>query len=207
MEQNKKISDSVIKRLSLYNRVLQKMEESAILRVSSAELARELGLTPSQVRKDLACFGQFGRPGVGYNVNQLRTRIQEILGMASTVNVAVVGAGKLGQALMAYPGFKSHGFKIVAAFDVNPDKIGRVINEAMIYSIDELERVISRDSIRIVILTTPAGVAQAITDKLIKSGVKAILNFVPVRLNVPESVKVHYVDLAVELDGLRYFTK
>lgn len=207
MTKPKRISKIVIKRLPLYNRVLQQLEENKAEVVSSAQLAEKLGRTPAQIRKDLTYFGQFGRRGVGYKVSELREKLREILGIHRRIKVAIVGAGRLGQALMAYPGFRKQGFNIVAAFDIDPQKIGRVINQVKIYPLVELERFMRRGGIDIVILATPAPVAQEIVDRLLKLGIKAILNFVPARLVVPENVIVHYVDLAIELESLCYYTK
>jgi len=203
----RRIPKAVIKRLSLYSRVLQNLEMKGVKKVSSKELSEYLGLNPAQVRKDLAYFGQFGIPGVGYYVAELRSQIKRILQTDRDINVAVVGAGSLGQALLPYRGFANQGFHIVAAFDVDPAKVGTTIRGVRIFHIDELEERIRLLGIEILILTLLSDGAQEIVDRAVRCGIKAILNFVPTRLVVPPYVKVRYVDLCVELEGLAYYLK
>lgn len=204
---DRKIPKAVIKRLSLYSRVLQAMEMRSVEKISSMELGEKLGLNPAQVRKDLAYFGQFGVRGVGYYVAELRKSIKRILGTDREVRVGLIGVGNLGLALLSYGGFARQGFKIVAAFDNDKRKVGSVKNNIEIFNVREIEEKIKVRAIDIAILAVPAEAAQEIADRVVKAGINAILNFVPTRLVVPDDVKVHYVDLAIEIESLTYYLR
>lgn len=206
-EKSKHVPKAVIKRLALYVRALHRMELNGESRVSSKALSDRLGINPAQVRKDLAYFGQFGVPGYGYRTSELREQLRSILGTDREIRVAIVGVGNLGKALLSYVGFRSQGFKFVAAFDADPKKIGRSINDIVIYSAEDIEDTIKKKSIELVILAIPAPVAQEVTNRLVASGIHAILNFVPLRLKAPPNVKVHYVDLAMELESLSFYLR
>lgn len=201
----KKIPRAVIKRLSLYSRILQQLEMKKTEKVSSKELGDRLGLNSAQVRKDLAYFGQFGVPGFGYYVSDLRRNVKKILGTDREVRVGLVGVGNLGSALLAYGGFSRQGFRLVAAFDSAKRKVGAERNGVTVFDIHHLEEKIREMAIDIVILTVPADSAQEICNRVVQAGVSAILNFVPHRLIVPDNVKVHYVDLAIEMESLSYY--
>jgi redox-sensing transcriptional repressor len=203
----KKIPKAVIKRLSLYSRVLQNLEMKKQDKVSSQYIAEQLGLTSAQVRKDLGYFGQFGVPGLGYYVTDLRKQIKKILGTHREVRVALIGAGHLGQALLNYAGFEKQGFCLIAAFDEDKRKVGRNVSGADIYPMEDLEKQIKKKNVELIIMATPAPVTQPLVDRVIKCGIKAILNFVPKRLIVPPDVKVHYVDLTIEIESLSYYLK
>jgi len=203
----KQVSKSVIKRLALYSRTLHRMELDGATRISSRTLADILGLNPAQVRKDLAHFGQFGVPGFGYRPCKLRDEIRKILGTNRVIRVGIVGVGNLGRALLSYGGFQAQGFRFVAAFDSDQRKIGRSFNKIRILSTDQLEKNIRDKKVDLVILAVPAKVAQEVTDRLVQCGITAILNFVPLRLIVPPEVKIHYVDLAMELESLSFYLK
>ena len=203
----KRIPKTVIKRLSLYSRVLQDLQMKDVAKVSSKELSEQLGLNPAQVRKDLAYFGQFGVPGVGYYVAELRTQIKRILRTDREVRVGLVGAGHLGQALLAYKGFRRQGFNVVGCFDIDPAKVGTTLGDARVFPIGELEQRIRLLDVEILVLAVPADAAQAVVDRAVACGITAILNFVPVRLVVPPYVKVHYVDLTIEFESLAYYLK
>jgi len=203
----KRIPKAVIRRLSLYSRVLQNLEMKNIQKISSKELSEHLGQNPAQVRKDLAYFGQFGKPGVGYYVADLRAQIKRILRTDREVRVAVVGAGSLGQALLSYPGFLRENFRVLAAFDVDPEKVGTRLRGVQVFPIDELEQRIPLLGVEILALTLPRDSAQDVVDRAVRCGITAILNFVPARLVVPPHVKVHYVDLTIELESLAYYLK
>ena len=197
-----------MKRLSLYARVLQSLEFEKIGKVSSAELARRLGLNSAQVRKDLAFFGQFGVPGFGYHVADLRSEIRRILGKDREVRVVLIGVGNLGSALLSYDGFLKEGFTMLWGFDIDPKQARRRTRSRVpIYSVDELEERLSPELVDIAVLTVPADMAQPITNRLVKLGVPAILNFVPVHLEVPDHVQVRYVDLSLELESLSYYVQ
>lgn len=201
----RKIPKAVIKRLSLYSRVLQAMEMRSVEKISSMDLGEKLGLNPAQVRKDLAYFGQFGVRGVGYYVADLRQSIKRILGTDREVRVGLIGVGNLGSALLSYGGFATQGFKIVAAFDNDRRKVGSIKNNIHIANVRELEEKLRSQAIDLVILAVPAHAAQEIAERVVRAGIKAILNFVPTRLVVPDNVKVHYVDLAIEIESLTYY--
>jgi len=202
-----RIPKKVVKRLSLYARELRTLEMNNVATVSSQMLADSLGITSAQVRKDLAFFGQFGVPGVGYSVRDLATSLQRILGTDREVRVAIIGAGNLGSALMSYGGFARHGVRILFAFDTDIHKIGTERGGVWIFSMDTLEERLRAGGIDIVILTVPAAVAQQVADRVVAAGVAGILNFVPVHLKVPPHVRVQYVDLAIEIESLSYYLR
>lgn len=203
-----RIPKAVIKRLSLYARILQRMSIGGVDKVSSKELGDTLGLNSAQVRKDLAYFGQFGVPGFGYYVEELHSKIKSILGTDRTVRMALVGVGNLGQALLSYTtAFARDGFKVVAAFDADKRKVGGERQGVPVFHSSEMEQRIRELAVDIIILSVPAGVAQQVVDKAVSAGVSAILNFVPERLIAPPGVKVHYVDLSIEIESLSYYLK
>lgn len=198
-----KIPKVTVERLSIYLRAIKKFHEDEIL--SSQGLAELVGTSDGQVRKDLAYFGEFGVPGQGYKVGKLIEEISHILGLDKDQRIALVGVGKLGSALLAYPGFKSKEFKIKAAFDLDPIKVGKTWEGVTIQDVKKIPEVISQEEINIGIITTPAMVAQQVANKLVEGGVKGILNFAPTRIVSPAHVKLKNVDLAIQLEGLSYF--
>ncbi|HHF98470.1 MAG TPA: redox-sensing transcriptional repressor Rex [Candidatus Aerophobetes bacterium] len=198
-----KIPDITIERLSIYLRALSKFTDDTIL--SSQGLARLVGTTAAQVRKDLAYFGEFGIPGQGYRVGKLREEITHILALDRSWRLVLVGVGKLGAALLAYPGFRRKEFQIVAVFDNDPKKIGRKIEGKVVQDVEIMERVLPEMEVKIGIITTPAEAAQDVADRLVRGGVKGILNFAPVRIMVPDEIKLKNVDLSMELEILSYF--
>ena len=200
----RKIADSTVRRLSLYLRFLEEFEDQGIATVSSDALALRGGTTSAQVRKDLSFFGSFGKRGLGYAVPELAGRLREILGLGREYRVILLGAGKIGSALVQYRGFQKRGFEIVGIFDVDPAKIGKRWNGTVVSDIAELESTIKQQAVDIAVLVTPAEVAQDLADRIVKLGVKAILNFAPVQLAVPEDVTVKNVNLALELEALSY---
>jgi len=200
----RKVAESTVRRLSLYLRFLEEFEEQGIDTISSEALASRGGTTSAQVRKDLSFFGSFGKRGLGYAVPELAGRIREILGLERRYRVAMIGAGKIGSALVQYRGFKQRGFDIVAIFDADESKIGRQWNGLTVQDIATLERELQRRPIDMAVLVTPAEAAQPVTDRLVALGVKSILNFAPVQLVVPDDVVVKTVNLALELETLSY---
>ncbi len=200
----RKVAESTIRRLSLYLRFLEEFEGQGMATVSSGALASRGGTTSAQVRKDLSFFGSFGKRGLGYPVPELVERLRGILGLTRRYSVAMIGAGKIGSALVQYRGFRQRGFDIVAIFDVDPAKIGRQWNGLTILDIDTLESRFGSGGIDMAVLVTPAESAQPLADRLVSLGVKAILNFAPVQLVVPEDVVVKTVNLALELETLSY---
>ena len=205
MNNNKKIPEPAIPRLSLYYRALLESRKTDI--ISSEELANLTGVTAAQVRKDLTYFGQFGTPGRGYQVNELRTRIISILGTDRCWNVALVGAGNLGSAFLSYNGFRKQGFNIICAFDADIRKIGKIFDGIKIQDIRELPDTIKEKDVKMGIVAVPANLAQEVVDILVKAKIKAILNFAPARPQVPDGVQLLNIDLSIELERLAYFLR
>ncbi len=198
------IPEPAVRRISLYLRQLETFKRKDRKTVSSKQLGESLGLTDAQVRKDLAYFGQFGHPGIGYLVDELISKLRQILGTDKTWNVLLVGAGNLGRALMAYKGFEAKGFKLVAVFDSDKHKVGSRSGPFMIQPLAELANTIQKNNIRVAILAVPAEAAQDVADRLVDAGVRGILNFAPAAINVPESVTVNSVDLAVQMEQITF---
>ena len=198
------VPKAVVSRLSLYLRELQHWQREGKETVSSTQLGKLLGFTDAQVRKDLAYFGQFGYPGIGYKCQELIDAIRSILGTDRSWPVALVGCGHLGRALMGYKGFQQQGFDIVAAFDSDPKKIGEPLGEMRIADIKNFLEIADKLSIRLVILSVPAAVAQRVVEALVDSGITGILNFAPVTLSLPNHVRVIGVDLAIEFEQLAF---
>lgn len=200
----RKIAESTVRRLSLYLRFLEEFQAQGIDTVSSEALAARGGTTSAQVRKDLSFFGSFGKRGLGYSAPELVTRLRDILGLKQSYQVIVVGAGKIGSALVQYRGFAQRGFHIAAVYDADPAKVGLKWNGPVVRDVKQLERDLAREPMDIAILSTPAPAAQALAERLVRSGIKAILNFAPVQLLVPAHVAVKNVNMALELEALSY---
>jgi len=200
----KKISESTIHRLSLYYRILSIMEKEDYETISSKELAKREKLTPAQVRKDLSFFGSFGTRGLGYPVGELKKRIAKILGLDRIWNVAVVGVGNIGSALVGYKEFQRQGFNIKLVFDNDQRKIGSNHKGIIVSDIKNLERDLKENNIDIVIIAVPATVAQYIVDDIVKAGIRAILNFAPINLKVPPEVYLRNENMSVELEYLSF---
>ena len=201
----KKISDSTIRRMSKYFRSLEQLIEKDIETVSSDTLAEMDGITSAQVRKDLSFFGTFGKRGFGYNVKALKKQIENILGLYRTWNVAIVGAGNIGRALTEYAEFKKQGFVIRLIMDKDTDKVGQNVQGLVIKDFADVNKLVVEEQIDIAIIAVPADSAQPVADKLVEAGLKAILNFAPRSLKVPEGVLVKYENMAVEMESLSYF--
>lgn len=201
-----KIPQATAKRLPLYYRFLKNLHSSGKQRVSSAELSEAVKVDSATIRRDFSYFGALGKKGYGYNVNYLLTFFRKTLDQDELTKVALIGVGNLGTAFLNYNFLKNNNTKIAMAFDVS-DKVGQIIGEVPIYHLDELEEKMLEEGIQVVILTVPAKAAQSIADRLAVINVKGILNFTPARLTVPSSVRIHHIDLAVELQSLIYFLK
>lgn len=199
-----KISDAVIRRLPGYYRYLRDLEKIGITRISSQELGARMGLTASQIRQDINCFGTLGQQGYGYNVSELRAHIGSILGLGRKYDMIIVGAGNIGQAVAWYPGFSQRGFNPIAMFDVKPDMIGRVIRGVPVYNVTELRAYLNEHPAVIGVVATPARVAQQVAQQMIECGVRAIWNFAPIDLKVPNSVVINNVHLTDSLLVLTY---
>ena len=179
------IPNPAVRRLSLYLRQLEAFQRKDRRTISSKQLGESLGLTDAQVRKDLAYFGQFGHPGIGYRVEDLIAQVRKILGTDKTWNVLLIGAGNLGRALLAYRGFERKGFRLAAVFDADPSKIGKKQGPFTIQSLTELESTVQKQNIRLAILAVPADSAQDVADRLVEAGIKGIFNFAPISITVP----------------------
>jgi len=198
------VPDPAVRRLSLYLRQLEVFEQEAVATVSSRKLATALGLPAAQVRKDLTYFGHFGRPGVGYEVTPLIARLRSVLGTDRIQNAILVGLGNLGRALAAYQGFGPKGFRLVALFDDDPKKHGKIIAGLAVESMDRLRDVTAQHGVRLAVTAVPASASQVVADRLIEAGIRGILNFAPGRLRVPPGVVVRSLDVAAELEQLGF---
>lgn len=199
-----KIPEATIVRLSVYSRFLEQAERKGIITTSSGEIAEGVGVSPAQVRKDLAYFGEFGTRGVGYNVKDLLYQTLKILGLGGKWPVIVVGAGNLGSALCSYRGFKERGFEIVGVFDNDLTKIGKRLLNLEVLATEKIPEVVQKHDIKIGILAVPADSAQETVDWMIKCGVRSFLNFAPTVLLVPDDVEVRDIDLSVKLEILTF---
>ncbi|MCE9604753.1 MAG: redox-sensing transcriptional repressor Rex [Planctomycetia bacterium] len=198
------VPKAVVSRLSLYLRQLQQEVRDGQATISSKELGQLLGFTDAQVRKDLAYFGHFGYPGIGYRCDELIAAVKKILGTDQQWPVALVGVGNLGRALLGYKGFSQRGFRIVAAFDSDPAAIGSEIEGIPVYHLDSLPEVARENRIRLGMIAVPGASAQAVADRLTAVGVDGILNFAPVTITLPDGVSQVGVDLAIELEQLTF---
>lgn len=201
----KVIPDIVIHRLPVYLRALDLMARQGKRITSSQELGERLGISSAQIRKDLSHFGEFGKQGTGYDVEYLRDQLRRILKVNRVWPMAVVGAGDLGHALANYKGFANRGFQVVAVFDADPAKIGQRIGDLVIESMNVLTERIAELGIRIGIIAVPAEAAQDVANRLIEGGVRAILNYAPITLSVPEGVRVEYIDPVLALQSMTYY--
>ena len=200
------VSELTTNRLSVYLRCLNVLDATGVRTVSSQALAEQFHLNAAQIRKDLAYFGEFGVRGVGYYVKELRRHLRQILGIDRGVCVAIMGAGNLGLALADYPGFRDEGFEIVAMFDASRDKIGHRSRAGVpIYDIRDLRKIVRRERIRIAVIAVPAAAAQGVVNTVAAAGIRAILNFSPGAIKVPEGVKLKSMDLTVSLESLSFF--
>jgi redox-sensing transcriptional repressor len=203
-EHEAKISSAGVARLAEYYRVVSGLATSGSRFMSSEELGRVTGHSAAQVRKDLSCFGSFGSPGVGYDAADLSRQLGRILGKQKPKKVLLVGVGHLGSALFGYNRLRVEGFHVVALFDSDERKIGQKMGGTVVREMAELKNVVDKEGIDIGILTVPAPAAQRVAEKLIESGIKAILNFAPTAISAPRNVAVENVDLSIELDRLSY---
>ena len=205
-ESAESVSELTTNRLSVYLRCLNVLDAAGVRTVSSQSLAEQFHLNAAQIRKDLAYFDEFGVRGVGYYVKELRRHLRQILGIDRGVCVAIMGAGNLGLALADYPGFREEGFEIVAMFDTARDKIGHRSRAGVpIYDVKELRKVARRERIRIAVIAVPASAAQSVVNMVVAAGIRAVLNFSPGTVKVPDDVKLKSMDLTVSLESLSFF--
>ena len=196
------IPDPTLLRMCTYLRVLERQEGPTM---SSAAIAEAAGVNAAQVRKDLSFFGEFGRPGVGYDVQEVATSLKRLMGLATERRVVIVGAGALGAALITYPGFSARGFRVVAIFDNNPAKVGHRLRGYEVMPIERMTETVQAEDADIGIIAVPRAAAQEVADMLVEAGVSAIVNFAPVTLRVADRVRVRNVDLTQQLEALAYY--
>ena len=199
-----RISESTVHRLSKYYRTLIYLEQKGVKTISSENLAQHNGVTAAQVRKDLSCFGAFGRRGLGYNVVDLKRNIGSIMGLDRTWKVALCGVGNVGRALLDYDQFRQQGFQINVAFDSDPGKIGKTIHGVEVRDEANLVRDVRNEKVDIAVVAVPATAAQSIVERLINGGVKAILNFAPINIIVPNGIYIRNENMAIEIEALSF---
>ncbi len=199
------IPDIVISRLPVYLRALERLAQEGHEVTSSHELGKRLGISSAQIRKDLSHFGGFGKQGTGYRIGFLREQLRQVLKVERDWEIALIGAGDLGSAVARYRGFAERGFHVTSVFDSSPDKIGRHIGSFKIQPIADAPQVIHERGIKIAMIAVPAEKAQEVADMLIAAGVKAILNYAPINLNVPPDVHVQYIDPVLHLQRMTYY--
>ncbi|MCI0610195.1 MAG: redox-sensing transcriptional repressor Rex [Anaerolineae bacterium] len=200
-----KIPDIIIGRLPVYLRALQRLAEKGISTTSSQELGEIVGISAAQIRKDISQFGEFGKQGTGYAISFLIEKLQDILKVDRVWEVVVIGMGDIGHALAHYQGFANRGFHVKMVFDNDPKKVGEKIGEFEVYNTASLAEKIKQHKIKIAMLAVPASDAQSVADQLVKAGVKAILNYAPISLTVPEGVRVQYIDPVTHLQRMTYY--
>lgn len=204
-DRRRQVPNIVVTRLPLYLRALTHLRASGESVTSSLELGRILAISPAQIRKDLSYFGEFGKQGMGYEVERLVEALRTILKLDRTWGVALIGAGHLGTAIAHYGGFGDRGFEIVGVFDADPGQVGRRMDRLTVQAMDELEAWLERTGVRMAIIAVPASVAQEVADCLIRTGIQAILNYAPITLEVPAEVRIHHIDPVIGLQAMTYY--
>lgn len=205
MAKHEKISEAVVRRLPIYLRYLSYLQQVNVTTVSSQQMGMNLDVNPAQIRKDLAAFGDFGKKGIGYDVNYLVENIRQILKLTEEVRVVLVGAGHLGHAISNYNAYMKDNMRIAAIFDNDPQKWGKEVAGIPIQPMTDLAQTIQDKNIKLAIMTIPAPAAQTVCDQLIQAGIKGILNFAPTTIRVPKEVRVHYADVTSNLQSLAYY--
>ncbi|MGH2521092.1 MAG: redox-sensing transcriptional repressor Rex, partial [Anaerolineales bacterium] len=199
------IPDIVIGRLPIYLRALSRMAVEGLEITSSQELGKRLGISSAQIRKDLSHFGEFGKQGTGYQIQYLIEQLRRILRVESEWEVALVGAGDLGHALLRYNGFRNRGFRISLIFDSDPAKVGATLEGFLIHGPEEMGKLIRERGILLAMVAVPAEAAQQVADELVRAGIVGLLNYAPINLTVPEDVRVQYIDPVVHLQRMTYY--
>lgn len=200
-----RIPDIIIGRLPVYLRALQRLSQKGIQTTSSQELGEIVGISAAQIRKDISQFGEFGKQGTGYSIPFLVERLRDILKVDRVWDVVIVGMGDMGHALARYNGFTNRGFQITMVFDNDPNKVGQKVGDYEILDTNVMVEKIKQNKVKLAMLTVPATVAQEMADQLVKAGVRAILNYAPISLNVPHNVRVQYIDPATHLQRMTYY--
>ncbi len=201
------IPEVVINRLPIYARALAALADQGEMVVSSQALGQALDVTPAQIRKDLSYFGRFGKQGRGYNVPGLLAKLREILGLDRQWHVCVVGVGRLGQAIVEYGGFGPQGFQIVAAFDADPQMVGRKVGGISVRAAGELDDFLRGNRVDIGVVAVPAAVAQQVVDQLVEAGIRAILNYAPMTPHVPADVSIRHIDPVIAMQSMTFYIK
>jgi redox-sensing transcriptional repressor len=202
---HEKISEAVVRRLPIYLRYLSYLQQVEVTTVSSQQMGKNLDVNPAQIRKDLAAFGDFGKKGIGYDVDYLVEKIREILKLTDEIRVALVGAGHLGHAISNYNAYLKDNMRIAAIFDNNPEKQGKKVAGIPIQPLSELEETVVNKQIKLAIITVPAPAAQSVCDQLTQAGIRGILNFAPTTIRAGKDVRVHYADVTSNLQSLAYY--
>jgi redox-sensing transcriptional repressor len=205
MSETKDVPDIVIGRLPVYLRALNHLLDEGQQIIASQDLAERLGISSAQIRKDLSHFGEFGKQGMGYDVAHLRAQLKRILQVEGLHEMALVGAGDLGHAIVYYGGFEGRGFRVACVFDNNPQKIGRRLGNFEIFDVAQLAERVREMDIKIAIVAVPAGAAQSAVDTLVQGGIKAILNYAPISVTTPPDVHVQYIDPVIHLQRMTYY--
>ena len=200
-----KVPDIIVSRLPVYLRALQRMADNGVSTTSSQELGEDVGISAAQIRKDLSQFGEFGKQGTGYHIPFLIDRLRQILKVDRSWDVAVVGMGELGRAIVRYQGFANRGFRVLQCFDSESSKIGKKVGDLVIRDVKDIVKEVRGANIKVAMLCVPASAAQEVTNKLVDAGVQGILNYAPVSLSVPANVKVQYIDPAIGLQRITYY--
>ncbi|MBN8580934.1 MAG: redox-sensing transcriptional repressor Rex [Anaerolineae bacterium] len=201
----RKIPDIIIGRLPVYLRALQRMADMGLKTTSSQELGEHVGISAAQIRKDISQFGEFGKQGTGYSIEYLIEQLREILKVDRIWDVVVIGAGDMGHAVVNYQGFNDRGFHIVAIFDNDKEKVGHEIGKFKVEDAETMIERIKSMGVKVAMLAVPAAAAQAAADQLVQAGVRAILNYAPISLNVPNNVKVQYIDPSIHLQRMTFY--
>jgi redox-sensing transcriptional repressor len=199
------VPEVVISRLPQYVRILSQLLGDGVEVTNSQQLGDKLQVTPAQIRKDLSYFGRFGKQGRGYRVRHLLTELKQILGLDCEWNVAVVGVGRLGNAILNYPGFNPDGFHLVAAFDSNPGRVGEAVGGVSVQPMSDMSDTVATRDITIAIVAVPSAHTQSVIDQLVACGVRAILNYAPINAQVPEGVWVRNIDPVLALQSMTYY--
>jgi redox-sensing transcriptional repressor len=202
---DKSIPDIVVGRLPMYLRSLQRMQQEGRLITSSQELGERLGISAAQIRKDLSLFGEFGKQGTGYNIKYLIEQLARILNVDREWPVVVVGAGDIGSAVARYRGFANRGFRVVMLFDSNPTKISTQVGPFIVQDFARMEKVIRQSDIKVAMIAVPAENAQEVANLLVQAGIKAILNYAPININVPPEIYVQDIDPSLHLQRMTYY--
>ena len=201
------VPEVVVNRLPQYVRVLKTLLDQGTEVVSSQHLGKVLQMTPAQIRKDLSYFGRFGKQGRGYSVNYLFVELRRILGLDLEWNLAVVGVGRLGRAIISYPGFAPEGFRVVAAFDADPDMVDQQMGGITVRPLSDLSETIEREDIRMAIVAVPAARTQEVVDLLVRCGIKALLNYAPTSPPVPDDVTLRSIAPVLALQSMTYYLR